>query len=148
MWHLGFQLTPHTNAQNIQLLLSSTKVSHYKHIMAALQKKSALCRSLRVVPFGISTLQTHNYNNSKERCLSPRSSNKGATPDASIVLLLVCRSKHPGTGAWSRGVASWLDMNMTSNNLGVIIVWRLNSLLYTAVQHGSRTRLLDVMVWG
>ena len=40
------------------------------------------------------------------------------------------------------------SVNKTSNNLGVIIVWQLNSLLYTAVQHGSRTRLLDVIVWG
>ena len=53
VWHLGFQLTPVHERENIELVLSCMKQFHATNILAALPKRSALCCCLRVVPFGI-----------------------------------------------------------------------------------------------
>ena len=42
--------------ENIKLLLSSMQQFHATNILAALLKRSVLCRCLRVVPFGIITM--------------------------------------------------------------------------------------------
>ena len=49
VWHLGFQLTPVHERENMELVLSRMKQFHTTNIL----KRSALCRCLRVVPSGI-----------------------------------------------------------------------------------------------